>query len=271
MLDLRNNDILLRMKEQMVQEIKVEVKDIDTGIKEIRVEVNTNNKNLHSNINKDIAIDKINYNKTDESRINLREIKRGDVVWVKLFGSVGSEQGSDEYGRPCVCIQNNVGNTFAPTIIVACITSQQTKTKLPTHVEISSCEKYGLTKDSVVLLEQIRTLDKKLRIVRKSGHLDEIVMKKINKALAISIGEMEEKTPLEKLPQGLRIKIEEMLEDVHIYEKAISKSKNESLISHLIGEREAFLLSLQKFCESNKLNYKDYYTMYRPKKGIVAM
>jgi len=110
-------------------------------------------------------------------------VKRGDIFYADLSPVVGSEQGGI---RPVIIVQNDVGNKYSPTIIVAAITSQINKAKLPTHVEISS-EEYGLNKDSVVLLEQIRTLDKK-RLKDKIGHMTDSDMKKVDDALLISIG-----------------------------------------------------------------------------------
>ena len=110
-------------------------------------------------------------------------VKRGDIFYADLSPVVGSEQGGI---RPVIIIQNDIGNKYSPTIIVAAITSQINKAKLPTHVEISS-EEYGLNKDSVVLLEQIRTVDKK-RLKEKIGHMTESDMKKVDDALLISIG-----------------------------------------------------------------------------------
>ena len=110
-------------------------------------------------------------------------IKRGDIYFAALSPVVGSEQGGV---RPVLVIQNDVGNKFSPTVIVSAITSQLSKAKLPTHVELSSVQ-YHLPKDSVVLLEQIRTLDKK-RLKDKITVLDERKMKEINRALLISLG-----------------------------------------------------------------------------------
>ncbi len=110
-------------------------------------------------------------------------VKRGDIFYADLSPVVGSEQGGI---RPVIIIQNDVGNKYSPTVIVAAITSQINKAKLPTHVEISS-EAYGLNKDSVVLLEQIRTLDKR-RLKEKIGHMTDIDMKKVDDSLLISIG-----------------------------------------------------------------------------------
>lgn len=109
-------------------------------------------------------------------------VKRGDIFYADLSPVVGSEQGGI---RPVIVIQNDVGNKYSPTVIVAAITSQINKAKLPTHVEISS-EEYGLNRDSVVLLEQIRTLDKR-RLKEKIGHITEKDMKKVDQALLISM------------------------------------------------------------------------------------
>jgi mRNA interferase MazF len=110
-------------------------------------------------------------------------VKRGDIFYADLSPVVGSEQGGV---RPVIIIQNDVGNKYSPTVIVAAITSQINKAKLPTHVEISS-EEYGLNKDSVVLLEQIRTLDKR-RLKEKIGHMTDEDMSKVDEALLISVG-----------------------------------------------------------------------------------
>jgi mRNA interferase MazF len=110
-------------------------------------------------------------------------IRRGDIYYADLSPVVGSEQGGL---RPVLIVQNDVGNRYSPTVIAAAITSQQFKTKMPTHicVNASVC---GLSKDSVVLLEQIRTLDKK-RLREKMGNLPETDMDRIDDALSVSIG-----------------------------------------------------------------------------------
>lgn len=109
-------------------------------------------------------------------------IRRGDIFYADLRPVVGSEQGGI---RPVLIIQNDVGNRHSPTVICAAITSQMNKAKLPTHVELD-CEKYALVKDSVVLLEQLRTIDKK-RLKDKVCHLDSKILGKIDKALEISL------------------------------------------------------------------------------------
>ncbi len=110
-------------------------------------------------------------------------IKRGDIFYADLSPVVGSEQGGL---RPVLIVQNDVGNKFSPTVIAAAITSQISKTKLPTHIGVYA-DNYGLAKDSVILLEQIRTLDKQ-RLKEKMGHLDDDVMHQVNEAISVSFG-----------------------------------------------------------------------------------
>ncbi len=110
-------------------------------------------------------------------------VRRGDIYYADLSPVVGSEQGGM---RPVLIVQNNVGNRFSPTVIAAAITSQLNKAKLPTHIEIEA-RTYGLSKDSVILLEQVRTLDKR-RLREKMGCLDEQVMGQVDDAIAISFG-----------------------------------------------------------------------------------
>ncbi|HHX86868.1 MAG TPA: type II toxin-antitoxin system PemK/MazF family toxin [Firmicutes bacterium] len=114
------------------------------------------------------------------------EVKRGYIFYADLSPVVGSEQGGV---RPVLVIQNDVGNCYSPTVIIAAITSQIEKAKLPTHIEISSGE-YNLEKDSVILLEQIRTIDKQ-RLKKKITQLDDFVMRKVDEALRISLGLIE--------------------------------------------------------------------------------
>ena len=110
-------------------------------------------------------------------------VKRGDIYYADLSPVVGSEQGGI---RPVLIVQNDVGNKYSPTVIAAAITSQKDKTKLPTHISVSS-QNCGLAKDSIVLLEQIRTIDKQ-RLKEHMGHLDNSAMNKIDEALSISFG-----------------------------------------------------------------------------------
>ena len=115
-----------------------------------------------------------------EGKLN---IKRGDIYYADLSPVIGSEQGGL---RPVLIVQNDVGNKYSPTVIAAAITSKIGKTKLPTHIDIPSMEA-GLAKDSVILLEQVRTIDKK-RLKEKMGHLDERTMNNVNSAIQVSFG-----------------------------------------------------------------------------------
>ncbi len=110
-------------------------------------------------------------------------VKRGDIYYADLSPVVGSEQGGT---RPVLIVQNDVGNKYSPTVIAAAITSQKYKTKLPTHISVNAggC---GLQKDSIVLLEQVRTIDKQ-RLKERMGNLPQEEMEKINRALSVSFG-----------------------------------------------------------------------------------
>ncbi len=109
-------------------------------------------------------------------------IRRGDIFYANLNPVIGSEQGGL---RPVLILQNDIGNTYSPTTIVAAITSRIKRAKLPTHIELKA-DRYDLEKDSVVLLEQLRTIDKQ-RLKERVGHLDEETMAKVNVALEISL------------------------------------------------------------------------------------
>lgn len=110
-------------------------------------------------------------------------VRRGDIFYADLSPVVGSEQGGV---RPVLIVQNDIGNKYSPTVIAAAITSQQQKAKIPTHIVIGA-ESTGLSKDSVVLLEQVRTIDKR-RLKEKMGSIDSEAMSKVNEAISISFG-----------------------------------------------------------------------------------
>ena len=112
-------------------------------------------------------------------------VKRGDIYYADLSPVVGSEQGGI---RPVLVIQNDIGNKYSPTVIAAAITSQINKAKMPTHIELAAKD-YGLNKDSVILLEQIRTIDKR-RLREKIGRIDDGLMASVNNALSISFGNL---------------------------------------------------------------------------------
>ncbi len=113
----------------------------------------------------------------------MTNVKRGDIYYADLSPVVGSEQGGL---RPVLIVQNDIGNRYSPTVIAAAITSRLSKTRMPTHIDIHA-ERVGLAKDSVILLEQIRTLDKR-RLKEKMGHLDDDMMTAVNSAIAVSFG-----------------------------------------------------------------------------------
>lgn len=110
-------------------------------------------------------------------------IKRGDIYYADLSPVIGSEQGGL---RPVLIVQNDIGNKYSPTVIAAAITSKISKAKLPTHIDVPG-EDTGLAKDSIILLEQIRTIDKK-RLKEKMGHLDDSTMTSVNNAIQVSFG-----------------------------------------------------------------------------------
>lgn len=115
-------------------------------------------------------------------------VKRGDIYYADLSPVVGSEQGGV---RPVLIVQNDVGNRYSPTVIAAAITSKMGKNRLPTHIDVYAdrfgTDRGGLAKDSVILLEQIRTIDKK-RLGEKMGHLDDTVMAAVDNAISVSFG-----------------------------------------------------------------------------------
>lgn len=113
----------------------------------------------------------------------LNSVKRGDIFYADLSPVVGSEQGGM---RPVLIVQNDTGNRHSPTVIAAAITSQTGKARLPTHIELSA-RNYGLSRDSVILLEQIRTIDKS-RLRERMGQLDNATMDRVDNAIAVSFG-----------------------------------------------------------------------------------
>ncbi len=118
-----------------------------------------------------------------KERVIKMTVKRGDIFYADLSPVVGSEQGGL---RPVLIVQNDIGNRYSPTVIAAAITSRLSKAKLPTHIDVYA-ERFGLVKDSVILLEQIRTIDK-TRLREKMGHVDDVLMQKVDNAISISFG-----------------------------------------------------------------------------------
>lgn len=185
-------------------------------------------------------------------------VVRGGIYYADLGKGYGSEQGGI---RPVVVIQNEVGNLHSPTTIVASITSQQSKAKLPVHVEIKGC---GLEKDSVVLLEQIRAIDKK-RLLYFVGYADELTMKKIDKAKDISTSKLPKKQPIDYLPKWARKEILEALENVYLYENALRNARQDNISFRTVclKEIEMYMNDFKYLCDKNKINYKELYKDYK--------
>lgn len=183
-------------------------------------------------------------------------IKRGMVFTLDMsgMGAVGSEQGENPTGsklRPCLVIQNDTGNRFSPTVIVALITSKTNKTKLPTHVELH--KELGLARNSVVILEQLKTVDKQ-RLVQYCCKLDRETMKEIDRAMNISLGQLNTREE-EVLKQVEEVKywdrvVTELCDDVF----ASSEQIKQRIIRLQIEYNK-----LKKICEDNKLYVSNYF------------
>ena len=130
-------------------------------------------------------------------------VKRGDIYYADLSPVVGSEQGGV---RPVLIVQNDVGNRYSPTVIAAAITSRLGKNKLPTHIDVAA-DRVGLQKNSVILLEQVRTIDKR-RLGEKMGHLDEETMNAVNAAISVSLGLGAPQARPESAPRDARVEPE---------------------------------------------------------------
>lgn len=172
-------------------------------------------------------------------------LKRGDIVLCELGFGEGSEQGGL---RPCVIIQNNVGNKYSPTVIVATITSSTTKAKLPTHIEID--ERSGLDKPSVILCEQIRTIDKN-RIRKFIGSVPRDTREKINTSLIASM-EIFRKGEIEIINQAARVSAQE---DMIIRCSHMESNSLEIMINMYKNE----LITLENMCKLNRLYVENYY------------
>lgn len=178
------------------------------------------------------------------------EFKRGDIYYADFGVGVGSEQGGI---RPVVIVQNNVGNKYSPTLIVAPLTSKLTKTKLPTHVMIRASES-GLAKDSIALTEQIRVIDK-IRIKEYITSLTGITLARLNEALEISLG----------LSTEVEKKAEQLTSEIKVLDVLISKCitilNTIKPIEQELKTREHKLYELESYCKNNKLNINNYYTI----------
>ena len=185
-------------------------------------------------------------------------VKRGDIFYANLGSSnvIGSEQGND---RPVVVIGNDVGNKFSPVVIVAVITSQINKAKLPTHIEIG--KECGLQKDSIILLEQIKTIDKN-RLTNYIGRVDDDTINKVNSAIQISLnvgeGEFfsmsrEEKVAHQKA--SLVKSIDNTLKELML------ENESKIIIDKYMIKRENRINELENYCKINRLDYTKFYNL----------
>lgn len=171
----------------------------------------------------------------------MREVRRGDIYYAELNQVVGSEQGGI---RPVLIVQNNIVNKFAPTTIVAAITSQLAKAKLPTHVQVAA-KQSGLERDSVVLLEQVRTIDKN-RLKEKVGSANEEIMSRVSDAWLISGGVVDFQERQEAYTKFFRFIIDEKVEMVEDYDyefKEIRGGNPVSAINSTIAEYSTSFLN----------------------------
>jgi mRNA interferase MazF len=220
------------------------------------------NKDMDNNVG-NINGNKINYNKSNDKiesfkQQPVREVRRGQILWADIDGNRFSEQGGKCY--PVICLSNNIGNKYSPTIIVAFITSKLDKPKLPTHTPI---EGYGLPKNSVVLLEQIRTIDKR-RLIGYIGSVDEVMMKRIDNAKNISMSELKPKTTFERLEKEQQQYILDKLNIIKECEVVLNffhrLNKDANAIELAEDEKFEAENALMAFCYNNGLNCDEFYT-----------
>jgi mRNA interferase MazF len=232
------------------------------------------NRDNENKINNIITRDKVHSNNIESkdftmnsNKINYNDLQWGDVLYVDLDKNGSNSVGSEQRGiRFAVCVQNDIGNRYSPTVIVLFVTSQ-VKNQLPTHVSIQAGD-FGLPKDSIVLAEQVRTLDKS-RIIKRVGKVDELIALKIEKAMQISTArKLEKKSTLERLPEKTQIEINKTLEYIYSYEKVLGRSKSSEVVNNLLKERSSLLNHLERLCISNELNYRDYYIPYTKERDV---
>lgn len=249
---------MMDMKEQL-QMIKSVMVNSEVSTIENK-DMNNNNVKVESvNNNKTNYKESKNINTTNYKQPIIKDIKRGDILYTELSGGIGSEQNNDRY---CICIQNDVANRYSPTIIVAFITSRLTKAKLPVHLEVSAGN-YGLPKDSVIMFEQLRTLDKR-RIISKVGHMDELTLKRADMALDISIKTLKPKTTFERLTSEKQQYILDKLNIIKECEVVLKffhrLNKDANAIELAEDEKFEAENALMSFCYNNGLNCDEFYT-----------
>lgn len=178
-------------------------------------------------------------------------VKRGQIYWVD-FGTdniIGSEQRNK---RPAIVISNDLGNKYSPVVSIAIITSQLTKAKLPTHIEIEATKENGLTKKSIILTEQIKTIDKQ-RLIDCIGYISSYDMLKVDKAIEISLG-------LQKIPNKVEQQALFLSEKIKKIDNAIEVvSSIGNSVSKLTQKRALLISKLSNYCLNNKLSFEQYY------------
>lgn len=186
-----------------------------------------------------------------------RMIKRGDILWIN-FGKenvVGSEQSKEL--RPAIVISNDTGNKFSPIIIVALITGQLSKAKLPVHVEISSS--CGLPKDSLILCEQIKSVDKQ-RIDSFVCHVDKTILDKVDKAIEISLSTGESKYYTMRREEQIAHTKAQMIHSVDtVLKELIRENESETMINKYLSKRTNRINELESYCVNNGIDYTDFY------------
>jgi len=181
---------------------------------------------------------------------------RGDVFNVDYGTVKGSEQGGI---RPVMIVQNDIGNKYSPTVIVVPFTSQITKAKLPTHVEVKGGQ-FGLTKDSVVLCEQIRTLDKNHRLLDKIGEVDAFTIARIDEAMEISLNLGKSKSKfVSREEKDVKFRIEYIKGLEVTIANAQSFGGGKDFIDKLLNTREQSLKVVEILCRQNKINFNKIY------------
>ncbi len=185
----------------------------------------------------------------------IKSYYRGEVYYANLGEKPEGVQDCEQYGiRPVIIIQNDIGNRYSPTVIVAAITSQINKTKLPTHVSLD-WQYIGLKSESVVMLEQIRTLDKR-KLLQKVGRISDNDVKKLNTAALVSLQLQEIENKMYKI-------IENKVEMIKRVDDQISfgvemNVESDMYFNTLIKEREGLMKDLEEFCSSKGLNHNDF-------------
>jgi len=190
-------------------------------------------------------------------RSQMETIKRGDIFWVD-FGDanvVGCEQSKT---RPCICVGNDIGNKFSPVVIVAVITSQINKAKMPTHVQVGvDC---GLDKDSIILLEQIKTVDKR-RITSTIGKASQEVLDRVDRAIEISLTVGNAKhSVMNNQEKGATCKANLVYNSESVLREMIQENESFILIDKYTQKRMKRLNELESYCKINNLDYRRFYT-----------